>query len=156
MKKLFLGILMISLAQQALAGQKIEGIDSNGYSFVPEPPVTKYIRHGGCRPHGKGTEAWLQLLDRRNPTFGTDYPQFSYGYPGQQAVLFLASSMNSIESLAVCSFLKSAMWNQIPVVMELVQNGSWLYVKSLDQDQVLQHACTIRSPSELDNFQEER
>lgn len=149
--KILLIILTLTLAGlQSFASEKYYGVDDRGQT-ININTNDFYIVHGGCRADNqdKLTEIWLYFSVAPNTRYNPENDKVKRG------TMYLNQKYGSIESLAICSFLRKSHELQTLVKMEIIQDYKWtnhFLVKSLDMSQILNNKHLITSNRLLENF----
>lgn len=150
MKTLLIILALTLTGLQSFASEKYYGVDDRGQSININNDDF-YIVHGGCRADNtdKLTEIWLYFSVEPKTRYNPENVKVKRG------AMFLNQKYGSIESLAICSFLRKSHELQTPVKMEIIQDYKWtnhFLVKSLDMSQILNNKHLMTSKNLLENF----
>ena len=149
---LILTVLITGLAFSAHSEQSYYGVNDQGQKIKLSDFKNFYMVHGGCREFNNNTsltEIWLYISETPNTKYDPASPQVLRG------IMFLASKYGSIESIAICSFLRKALEKQTAIKMDLIPHPYWnnyYQVRSLDIEQVYSNLELIDNNNLLENF----
>ncbi|MCB0370044.1 MAG: hypothetical protein KDD45_11630, partial [Bdellovibrionales bacterium] len=149
---LVLAMIITSLVTPANSQERYYGVNDQGQKIELTEFKNYYMVHGGCREYNNNTaltEIWLYFSETANITYDPNNPKILRG------TMYIGNKYGSIESIAVCSFLRKSLEKQSSVKMDLIPHPYWQnhsLVRSLDINQVYSGLELINSNNLLGNF----
>lgn len=149
---LILTMLISGIMASAHSEERYYGVNDEGQKIHLSEFKNYYMVHGGCREYNNNsslTEIWLYISETANTNYDPSNPKVLRG------TMYLGSRYGSVESIAICSFLRKSLKKQTAIKMDLIPHPYWPnhnLVRSLDIKQIYKNLELIDNDNLLGNF----